>query len=327
MNLDSVRIPFGANWEIAGLKRLLFIGSISLAAVFSLFALQAFQGEWHWVAETTHVSQFSAEAIPIPIAFLLWVHLMEKKGQKFTLGFSLVFCILTIEFLTMGQVLWKPLKQQVLVIGVTAGLFMFISFRECLVRAKNDIRPAIVAVIAATAAINYYELMRTLWEEMSNWTKIVVAALLRLFRMDISSTDVVRWDPSFPPNLTIKSPYFGIQVYGSCNGLEGIFLFMFMLSAMLLIDWDMFKRRSITLLYGFGIIYMFFFNALRIFTFFTLGYWAYNPRAWNWVHSFQGAPLSLFHSYVGWGFYLWAFGIFAAWMYWPRLDTKPDGGA
>jgi len=332
----------------ATIRRSLIMGGASLAAVLWLFFMQALEGQWTWMIHRDdhlwrHLPQLSAEALPIPIAFILWAQLMEKLDGKFVLCFSPSFGAFTIAFLIAGVgVIAFPQLQQLMiqfmtaehaldafrrfqlimfVAGVITGLFVVVPVGECLKRVIRHPRPAIVAIIAASAAANYYWLMRIMWEQMCNWTLTGVYSFLSIFHMNIAGHV---WSPSDTvTSLVIESPYFVIRVDPSCNGLEGIFLFNFMLSVMLLVDWELFKRRSLILLYGFGVLYMFVINILRISLFFTLGYWAYRPNAWKWVQGLRGAPVYLFHSYVGWVFYLAAFGIFAAWLYRKRTTGLP----
>lgn len=294
---------------MAAFARLLSIGSFSLAAVLTLFFMSALEGQWTWIVHLQrglyrHVPQLPAEMLPIPVAFLLWVRLMERTGGKLTLAFSPFFAALSAAPLVAAPELWRDpgLQQYLFALGIVAGLFILAPFRECLKRALREPRPAIIAVIAATAACNYYYLMR-FWPYFDRWTGQAAFVFLHSLGLDITAGMYQR-DP------TILSKHFSVIIFRTCNGLEGIFLFMFMLSVMLLLDWDLFKRRIISLLYEFGIVYMFLFNILRIASLYMVGYWAYNPDAWGWVHSLQGVSLYMFHSYLGWIYYLVAFGIF-----------------
>jgi exosortase/archaeosortase family protein len=203
--------------------------------------------------------------------------------------------------------------------SVVAGLFVAAPFAECLKRAIRHPRLAIIAVIAASAAANYYLLSEVMWKQMCNWTLNGIYTLLSIFHMNIHAYPGASNEARL---ILLRSPYFGINIWADCSGLEGIFLFNFMLSIVFLMDWEIFKRRSILLLYGFGIMYMFILNILRISLFFALGYWAYRPDAPEWVQHLQGAPIYLFHSYIGWLIYLVAFASFAAQMYRPDAHSQ-----
>lgn len=297
-----------------GASRYLSIGAVSLAGVLTLFILQAFFfGTW-LLENGQHLEQLSAEFLPVPIAFLLWVRCMEKS-EKFNLSFSPFFCALAMEAYVALFVIRAPaFTVGILLVAVLAGFFILVPFGEALGRLISRPREALILTIAATAAANYYWLTRVIWVQIVDATAHVVYAVLYLFdnSIVINTRKMAEIEMA---GIEIYSGYFNILVNPSCSGLEGIFLFAFMLSVMLLIDWDLFKRRSILLLYALGVILMFFVNALRITAFFTVGYWAYRPDAWEWVQSLKGAPVFLFHSYVGWVFYLIAFGLFAGWMY------------
>ncbi|MDE3059768.1 MAG: exosortase/archaeosortase family protein [Pseudomonadota bacterium] len=298
-------------------QRYLSIGSQSLAAVLTLFILNAFQGGWTWMQHVRdglarHILQLPAEFVPIPFAFLLWVRLMERE-RPFVLRFSPFFGALGIACLAaIPQLLAFPdLRQYLFGAAVVSSLFVLVSFADCLGRMIRQPRPAIVAILAASAACNYYWLMRTLWAQMIGWTAHTVHVILRFYGAAAFAMPHPKWQGSF----IIGSHYFRASVNPGCNGLEGIFLFNFLLSVMLLLDWQLFRRRSLILLYGLGVIYMFFVNAIRITVLFSIGYWAYRPDAWPFMWHFRGATLEMFHSYEGWVFYLIAFGLFAAWLY------------
>lgn len=299
------------------LRRYLIIGCIPFTAVASLLAISALNGTWTLMAEyrenfSRHISQLPAEFVPVPIAFLLWVYCMERS-EKFTLSFSPFFCAVSIAgfFIRESTIRYFDAHAIGMLIGVVAGFFVLLSLREVVRRIVHNPRPTFVALMGGFAAYNYYALMFSMWDRMCDWTTQLVYGMLQLFGFDATSAAINQGRTM----MLINSPHFNIIINPGCNGLEGIFLFNFMLSVMLLLDWGLFKHRSILLLYVFGVFYMFFMNSLRIFLFFTLGYWAYNPDAWGWIQEFKGTPVYLFHSYVGWVFYLIAFGIFAAVLY------------
>ena len=168
---------------------------------------------------------------------------------------------------------------------------------------------ALVAFIGASEAFNYYWLQETLWIKICGWVAQVAYSFLHLWGMDITYNS--RGD-----HFTLFSPYFQIRIYADCSGVEGIFLFNFMLSAIFLLTTGIcLLKRRILVYYLLGIIYMFCINILRISAYFAFGYWAYRPDAWGLMQVTRGVPLYLFHTYVGWILYLIAFRIFALCLY------------
>jgi exosortase/archaeosortase family protein len=304
--------------------RSLFVGSISLAAVVFMFAIHVLAGEWTWVQKFGRhfSSQLTVEFFPVPLAFILWFRLVEQD-KKFTFSFSPFYLLLSIFcFVEARETVWNydfelqkeiytNLQQDFFGIGVIAALFIFVPVEEVLLRMAQTPRKSLCALVAGSAACNYYWFMHTLWEQMCTWTSRSALAVLQFLQMNATSNIYTPWKSS----VMIASPYFTIFVNAACNGLEGILLFNFLLSILMLHDWDSFKRKSILFLYAVGIIYIFCVNVLRIVSFFSLGYWANHPDAWGWVQSLKGAPVYLFHSYVGWVYYFIAFELFAAWLY------------
>jgi len=314
--------------EPEGFARYLSIGCVVLAGMLTLFFFQwASEGRWMLKAHS-RVVELSAQFLPVPFAFLAWVYVMERM-EKFKLSFSPVFCILSMECFFAVQMArpWYDLSQWLLGAAIIAGFFVLVPFMEAMRRIWQQPRPAFVALFAATAAFNYYALLRSVWEIMCTGTANVVYGVMKLFGYNVGMrVEFLRSEGVGRSVIRISSPDFGVLVFPDCSGLEGIFLFGFLLSVMLLLDWELFKRKSILLLYAFGAVYMFFMNALRIFVFFSIGYWAYRPGAWEWMQSLRGAPIMLFHSYIGWVFYLIAFGVFAWWMYRSAGRKQLTGG-
>lgn len=294
------------------LRRYGSIGSISLPVVLTLFCFQAIiQGRWTWLPSTdylaTHLPQLSAQFLPLPFLFFLWLRIVEGKSLIAT-KYSPLACIISVICLTVTQEFIKSptLIQCLFAISIVTGLFVLLPFSECVKRAKEHRLATLVAFVAATAPSNFYWLTEILWRQMCSWTTFCVYHILHVFTDQVHLGKGDWEDTSF----IIKSPYLIMKVYPGCSGLEGIFLFSFMLSVYFLYDWDYFKNRKIIRLYLIGLIYMFAVNCLRIVTYFAVGYWANNPDAWLWVQEFKGTPVVLFHTYIGWVYYIIAFVLY-----------------
>src|SRR5262249_26340809 len=112
-----------------------------------------------------------------------------------------------------------------------------------------------------------------------------------------------------------------LRLYPACSGLEGVFLFYFLLAAMMLIDWRLFSSRRVLAYFLIAFIYMFFLNAFRITALFMVGDCAWRPDASAFAVSFRDWPLMMFHDWVGWLVYLSAFLLFAAIVYLRLMRT------
>jgi|GEM_PF-6483764 len=292
--------------------RYLGLVNISLTGVLALFfILSASEEARRAIDNSHHVLPMAVKFIPVPIAFLFWIRLVERNG-RLAMRSSPVWLGLSVGlFISSVLVSFPPLRQFCIATAVLSGLCVYVSPREYWGRIRREPVATLVLLIAATASINYYWLMQALWVEMRGLTTEVVYFVLKLFGTDAYA--VIH--PRVNTTIFIRSPNFMIWVNNACNGLEGIFLFNFLLSIMFLLDWDIFRRSHIFLIYVFGVIYMFIINSLRITVFFTVGYWAYKPGVPEWVSAMRGWPVMMFHSWIGWVLYLIAFGLFALVLY------------
>lgn len=301
--------------SIQALHRYITIACMPFSSVAAVFLAQAvLEGKWTWLAQHNavgeHIPRFSVECLPIPLAFCLFLSIAERD-DPLILRFSPWACVLSTMALSVLPEMDHTLimLHYIFTFAIVASLFILIPFGECMKRALANPRLALVAVVAGSSAFNYYWLTNAIWKQMCAWTTELVYAILHLFGTQVHIAT------GGDTSINLLSPYFNIEVYIGCSGLEGIFLFLFMLSVLFLVDWEAFRKRRLLMFYAIGIIYMFLVNALRIAVYFVLGYWAYNPRSWEWVQSLQDAPLVLFHTYFGWAFYLGAFWIFATCLY------------
>ncbi len=312
---DCFNTPF-----MLHLRRVCKSGGVSLAIALAYFAFCALNGEWHFVqVHAQHVAPRAVEFAPIPIMFILWVRAVEQK-TPFQLRFSPIatgLCALALVLMN-SNIDAAPLPRCTFLAAILSSLFVFVPFKQVIRQITQNKRLSVVALIGATSAVNYYWLMLTIWFAMCRWTTMGAYALLKL--LDLNAVAVVH--PITDTTIALISRYFQVWVNIGCNGLEGVFLFNFMLAATLLFDWKLLHKYSITLLFCTGVLYMFLMNVLRITVFFIIGYWAYKPGAWSFMHLLQGAPLALFHSYVGWVFYLFAFALFMGLLYSPPNVKK-----
>src|SRR5262249_24063071 len=145
-------------------------------------------------------------------------------------------------------------------------------------------RPAGIAIIAATTVWNYFHLLHgPFLNPLTRWTTQAVHAVLQLFDPTISVSKL----PQPNSYYTIASSSYAIHFAPHCSGIEGIFLFQFLLSGLTLTHWDSFSKRAVVPLYFMAAVYSFLVNVIRISALYAVGYWAYRPDAWSWVKLFQ----------------------------------------
>ena len=247
------------------LRRYLTIGSFSLAGVLTLSVLDLVGHKWRLSPVNGVLTpRLSTEFLLVPVAFLLWVRVMEKHdarryGGRFRTTFSQIACTLSLGgFAATWWLAPQPdACASAFSIGMIAGLFVFVPFQECLCRAARRKRVTLVALTAALAAYSYYTSLEAFWDVVCDWTMHTTNAILHLF----GTASFVAVHPKHHNVFIIASKYFVVQITPNCSGLEGIFLVTFLLSILFLWDWPLFNRRRIALLYACGVLYMFFVNA------------------------------------------------------------------
>lgn len=306
--IQQLQSPAALTWG-----RYLGIASVSLLGVLVLFFILNSSVEADlYINNSHHVLPVAVMFIPAPIAFLFWLRLIEHQGGRLAMRTSPLWLGISIGmFLSVLTVTMPQLRIACFAAGVICGFLVHVPPREYWRCIRRNPLAVVVLLIAATASINYYWLMKAIWVEMRGLTTYTVFHTLQFFNFDAYA----KAHPRVNTTIFIYSPHFMIWVNNACNGLEGIFLFNFLLSIMFLLDWHIFGRWKLFLVYALGIAYMFIVNALRITLFFTVGYWAYRPDVPAWVQSMRGWPVMMFHSYIGWVLYLLAFGLFALVLY------------
>jgi exosortase/archaeosortase family protein len=251
----------------------------------------------------------TAYILSLAPAFLFWLAAMEHSGGWIRERFSLPFCLLSMAgFIAAAEIHQHFITIFASVLATLMGLFVFADARECLKRTIADPRAAFAAEFAGFSSAFYRMAIVLLWPRIKHATGWMIYHLLDITGMSVGAKTVSN-------GVMVVSPYFSIRVNTSCSGLEGIFLFYFLITGVLLLDWQLFKKWRLVELYMTGFIFMFVINALRIVSFFSVGYWANKPDAGPFMSSLKDAPLQLFHTYVGWVYYFMGFIIFAGCCY------------
>lgn len=155
----------------AGFLRLLAIGGMSLSGVFTLLVVKVFwEGKWTWLIVYdrlgSHLPQLAVEFLPVPLAFLLWLRLVERE-RALPLRLSPLWILLSLAFYSAftaatrlagsPQVVqeWFFLREILFGAGVVAGLFATVPFRGCLERMRHSPRLTVVAIVAAASACTW----------------------------------------------------------------------------------------------------------------------------------------------------------------------------
>ncbi len=100
---------------------------------------------------------------------------------------------------------------------------------------------------------------------------------------------------------------FAVYILQPCSGAEGIRLFVFLFTALIIADWKRIRKGPMVLLYLTGITIMFFANVVRIYLILLLGYEVYKKFGHQLAYKIV---LDYFHTNFGWIFYMVIFLIF-----------------
>lgn len=263
--------------------------------------------------------------LPIPLAFFLWSRLLERE-RKLTSTFSVIAAVASLGGSVLGTLYilnaqkYPPLiGTAITIVSVTIALFSFCSFRECLSRACSDFRAACIAIACGLSGPLYLTLVESnsyIGFHVTSWTAQSVSYLAE---KAVEDTQVVFFNyPAYDklkPLVEIKSPYFTLLVAPVCSGLEGMSIFVLLLSIMLLLDWHVFRGGQVWSLYALAGLYVFCVNVLRVLSIYLLGHWAYLPNAGVTSQFLRDIAVESFHSYYGAILYPIAYAAFAAWIY------------
>jgi exosortase/archaeosortase family protein len=267
-------------------------------------------------------SDIAASALLPAIPYLLWLRLKECD-EPCKLRFSFLaaaaslgcFTALALRHHTARHIWTMTDDKWLLLLGVCSGWFVRLPLQEGLRRVRKHWRATCVFLFCAVSPWTYFVLWYTrVFAFVSLTTTHITSWLLNNCGIAVENYHTRK--------IIIESAYFKIEMSPPCSGLEGVFMAIYMLSLLFLWDWDFFSKKRLSLIYALVISAMFLMNSIRIALFFTVGHWAYHPNAWEWIQRFRGAPLYLFHSYIGWILYLMTFWLLVHILY--KTRSKPD---
>jgi len=263
--------------------------------------------------------------LSLPAGFLFWLYALREE-KHFALSFSPIAALLS----AAGFIIAASLKMTTHHWEITAcalaaciaGCFIFISFKEFYRHAFRDQCKALIALIAMGSSAAYSAMDYHMWQRMAFSAASSSKWLLEIFGIDITAS--VTKHKGQHSAATLTSENFTILVYQPCSGLEGIFLFTFLLSIVILLDWKLFKGIHFIETYLIGFIFMYLANVLRISSLFVFGHIAHAPDASPLLASMQGMPVHIFHSFIGQIYYLLVFMVFAYILYAFVTPSKPS---
>lgn len=170
---------------------------------------------------------------------------------------------------------------------------------------KKFIKPLSASALISLIFLYIYPLLENLWFNLSKLTASSSYILLKFFY----PTQLI-FSPGNAPTLIL--PKFRATIAAQCSGIEGITLFIFLFTLLLLIDWNIINKKKAVFLYIIGIIGTIILNILRITTIFLMGQ----------MHSAELA-VGFFHSNAGWILFSAYFVIFEFLTYdWLRKNEK-----
>jgi exosortase/archaeosortase family protein len=94
---------------------------------------------------------------------------------------------------------------------------------------------------------------------------------------------------------------FSVYVYKPCSGVEGIRLFLFLFTLVLIFDWKKVAKFRALLVAAVGTAVMFLADVFRIYAIMFLGYVIYKKMGHEAAYRIV---LEQFHSHFGWFFYI-----------------------
>ncbi len=248
----------------------------------------------------------------LPFSFLLLIRALnrqEKIQTRFSLGVLIASLVLFIIGFNINAKKHDDIAAIFLATSIVLGLFIMVPFLAFCHRVRSS--PVLGAVAAFGSCVScLYNLFDTfLFERLCQSTAFVVYCMLHSigFQIGVNVSD--------GENVRLFSRYYMLAVYRPCSGIEGIFMFQFLLSAILMFDWPIFRRMHLIEMYLVGFLYMFLVNCLRIASLFTIAYFASMPDASEAMQEWRGAPKQMFHSFAGQIYYFIAFTVFAMIVY------------
>jgi len=249
--------------------------------------------------------------IPIVVALTLFILLLRKRGlfiqmraqRKTLITNGLFFLIFLGISLNLGFLEVRLGKTLLSYLWYFLGLVVFVTSFFCFLNLRGLVTNIIKNPLEIAFGLGFgclYGLFNFSIEHL--WKVLAAPTTLA----SVSIVGLLGYDMSAKGNM-VEHALFTEEVAPVCSGLEGIFLFIFIFSLILILDWNSYVKKQAFLIYLIGIIYMIFLNILRISAFLiarveAIGIWGDTEANELFVW--------FFHANVGWIFYLIGIGIF-----------------
>jgi len=159
----------------------------------------------------------------------------------------------------------------------------------------------IIAFSAALISFVLIVVIRNSWHFFSTTLTKCSAGILSWIYPDVYYT--LEGDPQ----LYVQG--FTAAIGAPCSGIDSLSMFIGLFILMIFLDWRYINKNRIPAFFMIGLVGMFFMSILRIFLLFYVG--TFNP----------GLAMSLFHTNLGWVFFIAYFMIFL-WFIYPWMRTK-----
>ncbi len=275
-----------------------------------------------------HILPTLAAAI-IPFALLLRLF-DETGGKPLRLSRSYPTAAVSLTIVAYASTLladrgWSNHGiQGIAVTGVVAGFLASVPLRTFFQHLRHYPRAVAVTMVAVIIPHAYWSLNLPAWVHLSGTTAGMVRGILWLcgFPTKTFTQETLGKDGQLIDYWAIvSSSDFTVQIGYWCSGLEGVTLFIFLLSLFVLIDWGLFSKvRHLWAIFVVTIPFVLVVNALRITGLFLYAEWyisQHNRKTAIW------ATVGAFHSNIGWIIYSVAFALFLPLVYrWARRAAK-----
>ncbi|MCG3175577.1 MAG: hypothetical protein MOGMAGMI_00510 [Candidatus Omnitrophica bacterium] len=201
-------------------------------------------------------------------------------------------------------------------LSILSSAFLLFSFREWVVALSTNRALTLFGLAAVSCYPAAIWLRDLFWRMMEAPTTMAVYGALRL-----SGVDGLIYGPGW-----IRHPDFEAAIAPACSGMNGILLFVFMFSVLMVLDHTRFGPVRIAAGYLVGMVLMAGVNIVRIAVLIRLAISRAQERG---AQAGLELAKSLFHDHIGWVFYLFAAAVFVAVFYAsaPRVLSAGKSGA
>lgn len=279
-------------------------------------------------------------ALPIPLAFLLWLRTWDRSGTHFgefsisAAALSMVIFIVAFESVTLPILI--DYRSYLAIAATASALFVFTGFSEPLRQLRLEPRTGLLAFLLGATVWLHTFLHAKLWQGLCEITAWVIQTFLKLMTIDVNISYVRALPVTPKPDqhpmpeteavINIATEHFAVDMYSGCSGMDGLMIFFALMTIVTLIDWERFSRFKLWRLYIAGLLTIFLANGLRITLLFLLGNAASHPNAPEWLKPMKSTMLAMFHEHMGWSIYAVVFAIFITPIYrraWEQ-DNAPE---